>query len=120
MPLSNIRPDTAGGCLAGRNVALAATGATLKGNPGQVYGWHFGNAGASAAFVKLYNTAGVPNVGVTVPFITILVPAGGSVTLGIPQGIAFSSGIGWAATGAAADADTSAPSGAVIANLFYF
>lgn len=117
---ADIKPDTGGGCSVGKALALAASGVNLKGSAGQVYGWCLHNVGASVAYVKLYDKATAPVVGTDVPKLTIAVPAGVTVPFELPPGIPFANGIGWAATGAAADVDSSAPSGAIVATLLYF
>jgi hypothetical protein len=35
----------------------------VKSSPGQVFGWHLSNTGASGVFVKLYDTAEAPVIG---------------------------------------------------------
>lgn len=89
--------------------AAATTNATLvKNAPGSIYAVTLFNASASNKFLKLYNKATAPTVGTDTPVLTFLLPPGGSTFLDRPAGTFFSIGIGFAITGLAADADTTA------------
>jgi hypothetical protein len=72
------------------------------------------NTGATAAFVKLYNKSSAPTVGTDIPEMIIPVPAAVSGVPGVAEvtpgfsGHRFSSGLGIAITGGAADSDTTA------------
>lgn len=114
-------PGTSGGvALPYRNINLVATGVSVKGSAGQVYGWLISNNAASARFLKLYNKATAPVVGTDVPVITLEIPASSTGQFFIGTGIAFPLGIGVGATQLVADNDTTAPNANdVILNLFY-
>lgn len=107
--------------------AAASTNATsVKASAGDVFKIIGVNANAAARYLKLYNKASSPTVGTDVPVATIYLPPSG-VGGGIfefdfgAQPLYFGTGIAYALTTAAADADTGAlTSGDVIAfNLFY-
>lgn len=94
-----------------RLVAAAATtnATSVKGSAGRVAKIRGHNAKASVVYLKLYNKATAPTVGVDTPFITI--PLKASDVFGIDYGnfgLNFSTGIAYAITGAAADNDTTA------------
>lgn len=46
-----------------------------------------------SSYVKLYNVASAPTVGTTVPDWVIEVPAGEKLTLAIPKGVTFGTGL---------------------------
>jgi hypothetical protein len=67
------------------------------------------NNAATIAYIKFYNKASAPVVGTDVPIATFSIPANGvPLVITPPVGIAFSTGIAYAITGAAADADATA------------
>ncbi|WP_437912413.1 hypothetical protein WME73_35355 [Sorangium sp. So ce302] len=116
----HVKPDTAGGLSIYRNVGLSTAGQSVKSSPGQVFGWHLSNSGASGAFVKLYNMATSPTVGTSSPVATLYVPAGQNASAEHTNGIAFTNGIGIGATVGATDGDATAPAeNTVIVNVFY-
>jgi hypothetical protein len=115
-----LAPQTTGGLSTYRNLSLVATGVSIKGSAGQVYGWFIANNAASARFVKFYNKASAPTVGTDTPVSTLEIPAGSAANVSFPQGIAFSLGIGIGATNLVADNDTTAPSSNdLVVNIFY-
>lgn len=120
MPVNPV-PVTSGGLSVSRLVAAGSTNATVaKASAGQLYGYQIGNSNAAARYVKLYNKASAPTVGSDTPFMTIFVPAGGSVQLEIPHGLDMTTGIAFATTTGSADADTGAvTAGDLLINLFY-
>lgn len=100
-----------GGATGAKLVSAANTNATvLKNAAGTLYGGRAFNSGAAAAYLKFYNKATAPTVGTDAPILVVGIPAGQSVDLGIGNsiGINFSSGIGYAITGGAADNDATA------------
>lgn len=98
--------------------AAASTNATnVKANPGKVYKIILTVAAAADKFLKLYNNAGVPNVGVDVPILTLTLPASTKSHTIALDGHIFTLGIGYAITGAAADADATALAAGDITNL---
>lgn len=116
-------PITSGGVSIYKNIDVNATGQVVKGSAGQVYTIAVQNSFSAERYLKLYNKATAPVVGTDVPVMTIMIPRlanSGQVNVEIPQGAAFSNGIGVAATTAVADNDTGNPSANnVILSLFY-
>ncbi|MGI8839750.1 MAG: hypothetical protein ACR2F8_03030 [Caulobacteraceae bacterium] len=106
-------------------IAAATTNATsVKSSAGRIYGGTVANVAASTRYLKLYNKASAPTVGTDTPVLTLPVPAGQTLSLSTmlagPLGAYFSTGIAYAITGAAADADTTAVSaGDVIVGMLY-
>lgn len=104
-----------------RSLDLNTTDLAIKAGPGNLYGYYFYNAAASARFIKIYNatTANV-TVGTTTPLITIPLPAGAAAHVHYTSGITFDTAISAACTTALADNDTGAPTaGDCVANFFY-
>jgi hypothetical protein len=106
-------PGTSPGSTVSRVKSAASTNATnLKGSAGVVIGWALYNNTTTAKYFKFYNKATSPTVGTDVPFFTVIIPAQGTASLGagnnfsIDSGLPFSTGIGYAITGAITDADT--------------
>jgi len=100
---------TSGGSTPSHTMSAASTNATsLKASAGQIYGYAISNANASARYVKFYDKASSPTVGTDTPKHTIQIPGNGTVIRAIPEGMVFSTGIAWAATGVITDADTTA------------
>jgi hypothetical protein len=119
---ANIGAPTTGGYSVYRLLAAATTNAnTVKASAGQVFGWYLYNTSSSAKFVKFYNQANTTNVpNVATVFMTIPLPATSGSNISFPAGIAFSTGITIAITGAVADNDnTAVTANDVVMNLFY-
>lgn len=115
-----------GGLSIFRSLDIDESEEEIKASAGTIYGMWVTNTATSTRFVKFYNaTAASVTVGTTTPVITIGIPGNTSDDVsgsfgpgGI--GIGFATAISVAATTAAADADTGAPSaGDVIINVFY-
>jgi hypothetical protein len=94
--------------------AAATTNATsVKASAGNVFKVTLINAAATAKFLKLYNKASAPTVGTDTPIWTAQLPPtsvnGGAFDLDFgAQPLYFATGIAYALTGAAADADATA------------
>lgn len=118
-----LNPLTTGGWSVERDIDLdEATPANIKASAGQVGGWYLYNNASTTMYVKLYNKATAPVIGTDAALIllTIAIPAGAAANVELANGIPFSSGIGWTATGAVGDTDTTAPAANdVVANLLY-
>src|SRR5579859_1492999 len=100
---------TTGGSTASHTISAASTNATsTKASAGLLYGFCVSNTNAAARFVKFYNKASAPTVGTDTPVLTVQVPPNSTVIRAYPEGLTFSTGIAWAATGAITDADTTA------------
>lgn len=113
----NVASQTTGGATSFRLISAATTNATnIKASAGTLYALSAFNNGASAAYLKIYNKATAPTVGTDTPVATIMIPASGGVVLSLNDiGMALGTGIGYAITGAMADADTTAVAAAQVA-----
>lgn len=81
----------------------------VKNAPGTIYGIEALNASAAVKYLKIYNKAAIPGVGVDIPFRTIAIPPNnGRVQISFNSGLYCSIGIGFGLSGAAADADATA------------
>lgn len=105
-------------------IALNTTNPNLvKAGAARLIGGQIYNVSAAIKFFKLYDKATAPTIGTDTPILTIPIPAASSIPLeGIMTiyGLAFTLGLGYGLTGAAADADTTAlTAGDVIVNLLY-
>jgi len=100
---------------AGTNAEAVLPGAHTLG------GYYISNANASAfRFLKLYDKATPPNVGIDVPKITIGIPFMSAANIGLDDGIAFELGIALAMTTGVADTDaTGVAANELVVNLFY-
>jgi hypothetical protein len=91
------------------NSAATTNGALISPGGTKLKSFITSNAGAAAAFVKLYNRSTAPVVGTTVPVIVIPIPASSVISLAIgADGIQFPSGLGIAVTNLVDDTDTTA------------
>jgi hypothetical protein len=106
----NLSAQTAGGATSFTLISAATTNATnLKTSAGTLYMLTATNNSSTVAFLKLYNKASAPTVGTDTPVMTFMLPANGGIAVPIPAvGINFATGIGYALTGAATTADTTA------------
>ncbi|MBI4033846.1 hypothetical protein HY379_02495 [Candidatus Saccharibacteria bacterium] len=118
---TKVVPASGGGLSVYRNISLGTSGITIKSSPGQIYGWFLFNKSSAVRYVKLYNKASNPTVGLDTPFMTIPLPAGGGANVNFTSGITFTKGIGVGATTGASDGDTGAPAANdVIVNVIYY
>jgi hypothetical protein len=101
-------------------VSAATTNATIvKGSPGRVVGWSFGNTNAAWRYVKLHNQTTTPTAGTGVVR-TIAIPPNGVNTFKLAGGIAFATGIGLTTVTGAADADNTAVGlNDIVGDLFF-
>lgn len=103
-----------------RNINLVATGVSVKGAPGKLFGWFLSNNNAAKAYIKFYNLAAAPTVGTTVPVMTIELPGSSAANVEFERGIDFSAGIGIGATTLVDDNDATAPAAnQIVANVLY-
>lgn len=112
------------GCTNHRRIATAdVNSVSLKGSAGTIAGGYVFNTSAATKYLKLYNKATAPTVGTDTPIMTLpIAPSTGLLLAAAFDnfGLWFSTGIGYAITGAAADADATAlTAGDVILNLIY-
>ncbi len=112
---------TAGGATPYKLVSAASTNATsVKASAGQVYSIVATNSNAAARYLKLYNKASAPTVGTDTPVQVYMLPAGGGVSITLPVGMIFATGIALATTTGAADSDTGAVAlSEILINLTY-
>jgi hypothetical protein len=101
-------------------VSAATTNATQVSTvASQLYGLQVTNTNAAARKVAFHDTASAPTAGAGVAW-SVMVPAGGQVTLNVPGGIGFAAGIAYTMTTLAADSDnTAVAAGDLVLNLFY-
>lgn len=101
--------------------SAASTNATLvKASAGEVHNVIATNTTASIVYLKLYNkSSAAPVPGTDTPFMTIAIPASGSIPpLQFPNGgMYFSTGIGFALTTGPLDSDTTAVTAGAIVGL---
>jgi hypothetical protein len=89
--------------------AAASTNATsAKASAGALKGIQGYNAKAAAVFLKFYDKATAPTVGTDTPVKTLYLPPATAFVFDFPEGFKFATGIAYALTGAAANADTTA------------
>lgn len=109
--LTSERPATSGGLSVSSFLSTAAVEDTVvKASPGQIYSLSFFNKGAAAVYLRLYNMTTTPGTGDT-PIWRAIIPgntAGAGLVKHFPNGLAFSTGIGFRCTGAIADNDATA------------
>ncbi|MBT9158923.1 MAG: hypothetical protein DDT26_00172 [Dehalococcoidia bacterium] len=115
-----VRNSSAGGASIHHIVAAASTNAaSVKIAAGRLYGWSLANTTAAWVYVKLHNTNAAPTAGAGV-VMTIGIPPNDYVTVTIPHGIGFTTGIGRTIVTGAADADaTAVAANAVVGDLFF-
>jgi hypothetical protein len=105
-------------------ISTASTNSNVvKSSGGNLYSVIAIGQTSTIKYLKLYNKATAPTVGIDVPLMTIPVPAnvqGAGVTIPFSFGVNFPLGIGIAITSGSADNDTGAVgAGDVIVNLTY-
>lgn len=110
---TQVSSSTTGGYTPGKLISAASTNATsVKASAGTIGYITASNINAAARYLKLYNKASTPTVGTDTPVHTFLIPgntAGAGTNIPLPsQGIGFSTGIAFALTTGATDADTGA------------
>jgi hypothetical protein len=110
-----------GGALIAKVASLATTNATsVKAVEGRVVGWSLTNTSATIKFFRIYNKASAPTVGTDSAVLVIGLPATSTTTGQLPAGLALSTGIAYAITGAVADNDaTVTAANDVVGGLFY-
>lgn len=119
----NLAALSTGGATLAKAFSAASTNATsLKASAGTLYGLVAINTTATVYYLKLYDKASAPTVGTDVPVQTYPIAAstsGAGEVIPFPVGGAFSNGIAWALTAAAADADTGVAATGVTINFQY-
>jgi hypothetical protein len=103
-----------------RNLNLLVTASAVKVGSGYVHGWHLYTTGSSERFVKFYDKATAPLVGVDTPKLTIGVKPNSPEDEYVGEGIFFQFGIWISCVTGLADNNTSAPSANTqLAVVFY-
>lgn len=98
--------------------AAASTNATsAKASAGVLYSLVGYNAAAALRYLKIYNKASAPTVGTDTPVLTIPLPATAGFAIDFPLGFRCDTGIAYALTTGAADADTGALTAADVVGL---
>lgn len=88
--------------------SAATTNATLvKAGSTNLHKINGNNTVASKRYLKLYNKASAPTVGTDTPVVTLVILASAAFDISL-NGLVFPLGLGFAITGSAADADTTA------------
>jgi hypothetical protein len=91
------------------NAASSTMATNIKASSGTVYGYEACNAGASAAYLRIFALATAPVPGTSVPAISKLLAAGSCQGYSSSVGLASFNGIGFDVTsGSMADSDTTA------------
>ncbi len=116
----NIRGGIANGTSTSFLNSAATTNATLlKASAGTLYSIFVNNASASAKFLRVYNLTVAPTVGTSSPILVVTIPANTSLTVPINAlGLAFSTGMSYAITNAAAYLDATAVAAGDVQVLF--
>lgn len=115
---------TNGGAIPYMLISAASTNATsLKASAGQIYTIAAMNLNASPRYLKLYNKASAPTVGTDTPLQVYMIPgntAGSGLTLSVPVGMEFGTGIAFAITTGIATSDTGAVAASeIVININY-
>lgn len=115
------RANATGAATAAKVQSAASTNATVvKASAGRVMGWHLTNTSAAVKVVHLHNLTVAPTVGTSVPAYNIVLPAGATVNVSLPVGIAHATGISYSITGAITDLDNTAVAANEVVGAIYF
>jgi hypothetical protein len=99
---------SSGGSIPYHNISAATTNFTnVKAAACQMYSYRLSNTSASPIYVKFYDKSTTPATTDT-PKDTIQVLANSDILAAFPEGMKFSNGFGWSATGAVGDSDNTA------------
>lgn len=104
-------------------ISLATVNATsVKTTTANVGSINISNTQATPRYFKIYNKAPAPTVGTDVPIFTFYIPANDTIQIDIPaMGLRLTTGLAFAITANAADADNTAiGAGDIITNINYF
>ena len=116
-----IGANSGGGSTPYHLVSAASTNTNfIKASAGQLYSYSLTNTSASIKYVKFFNKTSAPTLGTDTPVLTVGIPATSTVTWHNTVGSVYGTGIAYAITGAAADADaTVVAAGDVVLNVDY-
>jgi hypothetical protein len=117
---NTLLPNAAGLTIKHYSSAATTNSTLVSAGIHALYGINLNNTSGSIIYVKLYNKATAPTCGTDVPVMTIPVGATtGSIQKGFMIPVQFPLGIGLCATGAIADADTTATGTGATFDLAY-
>lgn len=117
--------DAAGGVPAkpvtGKWISAASTNSTLvRAGGGKIVDYFISNQGASVRYVKFYDKATAPTIGVDAALWTLPIPAGAAANLALNSPLPFTLGIGFGTTTGVNDNDSGAVgAGEIVINLAY-
>lgn len=115
------RGNATGAGTATNFVAAGSTNAAvLKASPGRLLGFQLTNNATAVRYVKFHNQTTTPTAGSGVVQTYGIPPNGGTVTLSVPGGIGFATGIAYTTVTGAAAADTTAVTANDIVGTFHW
>lgn len=98
----NVGASTVNSTSSDGGTALTSTAQAIKASAGVLKGYYIYNPNSAAVFVCVYNVASASvTVGTTNPLFMLTIPGTSAANLWMPDGIAFSTAISWAATSTA-------------------
>ena len=101
-------PTTTQGLVFGRNLDVDESGDLAVAAALTLFELVISNTTAAIKYFKVYDKVTAPTVGTDTPVLTIPMQANSTITTPFSRGLAFSTGLGFGATGLIADADTTA------------
>lgn len=115
------RANATGAATISKFTAAATTNAaSIKATAGRVIGWHLYNTTAAAKYFRFFNKASAPTMGTDSPVFVVTIPANSQAFSQYAGGIAFSTGIAIACTGAVADLDTTVTAANDVLGAFFY
>lgn len=112
--------ETTTGSTSYQNLDLDHIGELVALSQHKIVAYQVFNSSDNPLYVKFWDTATTPVLGVSIPVKTIMVPAGGGANMSYLNGANFALGLWWSATqNPAADDATDPVSGTLIANVDY-
>jgi len=110
---------TEGGSTVSKLASAAATNnsTNMKSSAGKLFAVQGFKATATACWVKFFNKASAPTVGTDLPFISFYCPASAPFSFPFPNGIQFSTGIGYCIVAGASETDNTAVAAGDVLNL---
>lgn len=101
-PSSNGGASTMNSTSSDGGTALTNAAQSIKGSPGNLYGYFIYNPNATTQFVQFYNTAsGSVTVGTTNPLFMLSIPPVAAANVWMTGGVGFTTAMSWAATSTA-------------------
>lgn len=90
------------------SAANTTNGTSAKASAAILKSFNGHNAAAAVRYLKIYNKASAPTVGTDTPVFTFAIPASAPFSLSLGDGLYLATGLAYALTTGAADADTGA------------